>query len=460
MLRQTEAARSPVFAKEIIIEPVTRIEGRAKIGITLDDTGSAARVRFHMTSMRGFEKFLVGRPAEEAPGILACISGVCPLQRHLAANQAVEGCFGTKVPPAGRLLRELSQVLAHIGSKTLHFFFLAGPDYLVDSNRYARNIFGIVGQDPELAKRVMQTRYRAQMMLEKLAGRCIQPDAIVPGGFSRPMSCLERDELYAGALEQLEFAGFAVEFAKERVFPRLETELMRLGDIESGFLAMVNTEDGSLSLSDGALRLMRPDGSFHEFWGREYSDFLGEHVEPWSYSKFHYAQGWGEGFSMDLDNPLGIYRTNSLARINVADCISTPLAQAEFVEFRSRFGRPAQSTMLYHRARLIELLHCCEKAVELLEDPRITADHVRNEAVPREGRGVGCVESPRGTLIHDYSTDKDGFITRANLIVGTSHNLAPINMSVTRAARDLIRNGEVTEQVLNRIEMAVRAYNP
>ena len=446
--------------KEITIEPVTRIEGHARIGVMLDGGGGIAWARLYITSMRGFEKFLEGRPAEEVPGIVTRICGVCPWQHHLAANKAVEECFGTEVPVAARLLRKLCQALAHIGDKVLHFFFLAGPDFLVDSDRHARNIFEVARHSPELAERVAKTRYRTQMMLEKLAGKCIHPEAIVPGGFSRPLSCRERDELHAGALDHLEFARFALDFARERVFPRIDAELMRLGEIDTGFLAMVNPEDGSLSLSDGVLRLMRPDGFFHEFSGSEYTDFLGEHVEPWSYAKFPYARGWGEGFSMDLNDPRGIYRTNCLARLNVSDRISTPLAQAELIEFRSLYGRPAQSTMLYHRARLIELLHCCERIVELLEDLRITEDHVQNEAVPKAGRGVGCVEAPRGTLIHDYSTDEEGFITRANLIVGTTHNIAPMNMSVTRAARDLIKNGEVTGEILNRIEMAVRAYDP
>lgn len=236
--------------------------------------------------------------------------------------------------------------------------------------------------------------------------------------------------------------------------------MMGLGEITTGFLGMVNPEDGSLRLDEGLLRLMKPDGSFHEFSSREYTDFIGEHVEPWSYAKFPYARGWGDGFSMELDDPRGIYRTNCLARINVADSIPTPLAQAELLEFRSLFGRPVQSTMLYHWARLIELLYACERLVELLGDPEITNPLVRNDVIPRAGRGVGCIEAPRGTLIHDYSTDENGCITRANLIVGTTHNLAPINMSVNRAARDLIKNGEVSEDLLNRIEMAVRAYDP
>ncbi len=460
-MRETVAKSASGSARQITIEPVTRIEGHARIGLRLDESGGVAEARVHIMSMRGFEKFIEGRAAEEVPGIVTRICGICPWQHHLASNKAVDGCFGSDVPEAGRLLRELTQVLAHISDKVLHFFFLAGPDFLVDSRQFsAANIFGIAARAPELAKRVVQMRYRGQMMLEKLAGRSIHPDAIVPGGFSKPMSSRERDELHAGALDQLEFARFAVDFAREHVFSRFDPGLMELGEINTGFLGMVNPEDGSLALSDGILRLMRPDGSFHEFSSREYTDFIGEHVEPWSYAKFPYARGWGEGFSMELGDPRGIYRSNCLARINVADFIRTPLAQAELVEFRSLFGRPAQSTMLYHRARLIELLYVCEKVIELLEDPAITDQHVRGEVVPKMGRGVGCVEAPRGTLIHDYSTDENGFITRANLIVGTTHNLAPINMSVNRVARDLVKNGEVSGEALNRIEMAVRAYDP
>ncbi len=448
-------------SREIVIQPVTRIEGHARIGIRLDENGNAAEARVHIMAMRGFEKFLEGRPAEEIPSIVTRICGLCPWQHHLASNKAVEDCFGTEVPLAARYLRELAQMLSHIADKVLHFFFLAGPDFLVGSGGpSARNILGIAKHAPELAGKVMQARGRAQAMLEKFAGRSIHPDAMVPGGFSRPMSEKERDEMRGEALELLEFARFAMDFAKDQVFSCLSPEQATLGDIFTGFLGMVNPIDGSLNFHDGVLRLMRPDGSFHEFSGREYTDFIGEHVEPWSYGKFPYARGWGDGFSMDLADPRGIYRTNSLARLNVAESIRTPLAQSELREFRSLFGRPAQSTMLYHRTRLIELLYACERTVEILEHREITDRHVRNDATPKAGRGVGCIEAPRGTLIHDYSTDENGFIVRANLIVGTTHNLAAINMSVDRAAHDLIRGGKVDGEVLNRVEMAMRAYDP
>ncbi len=446
----------------INIEPVTRIEGHARIAIQLDDEGNVATARVHIMSLRGFEKFVEGRPAEEVPGIVSRICGMCPWQHHIASNKAVDGCFGATVPPAGMKLRELMQAMSHINDKILHFFFLSAPDFLLDSHDgySVRNIMGIAEKLPELARKIVRMRYQGQIMMEKFAGKVIHPVAVVPGGFSKPMSEAERQELLAGSREQLEFAKYAMDYGKNRIFSKIDPEVMQLGDITTGFLGTVSPEDGSLNLYGGVLRLMKSDGSFHEFSCREYTDFIAEHVEPWSYAKFPFAHAWGEGFSMDLHAPRGIYRSNCLARMNVADRIDTPLADAELGEFRSRFGRPAQSTMLYHWARLIELLYACEKVVQLLESPDITDPRVRDEVWPRAGRGVGCVEAPRGTLIHDYSTDENGCITRANLIVGTTHNQAPINMSVEKTARDFIHDGVVDERLLNRVEMAVRAYDP
>jgi F420-non-reducing hydrogenase large subunit len=220
------------------------------------------------------------------------------------------------------------------------------------------------------------------------------------------------------------------------------------------------SDDGALNLYDGKLRLMKPDGTSTDFAYDKYTDYIGEKVMPWSYLKFPYAKNWGEGFDMEPSAPKGIYRTNTLARINVCDKIATPLAQAEFEEFRKAFGRPAQQTLLYHYARLIELLYNAELAVQLLNDPQITDKETRVPVKPRAARGVGCVEAPRGTLIHDYETDAEGMVTNVNLIVGTTHNNAPINMSVKQAAKDLIKDGKYDQGILNRIEMAIRAYDP
>jgi len=229
--------------------------------------------------------------------------------------------------------------------------------------------------------------------------------------------------------------------------------------ITTGFLGTVD-DDGALNLYGGKLRMMKPDGSYTDFDPKDYVDYIGEHVEPNSYGKYPYARFWDEGFSMDLEQPKGIYRANTLARINVADKMATPRAQAELEEFRSLFGRPAQATLLYHYARLIEEVYACERAIEILEHPFITSPDVRAKVEPKAGRGVGCVEAPRGSLIHDYTTDENGLIAGANLIVGTTHNLGPMNMSVNQAARSLIKDGQVDEGILNQIEMAVRAYDP
>jgi len=220
------------------------------------------------------------------------------------------------------------------------------------------------------------------------------------------------------------------------------------------------TNDGALDFYDGKLRLMRPDGTYDDFACDEYLDYIGEHVEPWSYQKFPYAKKWADGPAMDLDNPAGVYRSNCLARINVCDKMATPLAQAELEEFRANFGQPAHLTLLYHYARLIELVQCAEHMVELLEDPEITSPDIRTKIELKAGRGVGCVEAPRGTLIHDYEIDEEGLITRANLIVGTTHNNAAMNLSVKQAATELIKDGTYDQAILNKVEMAIRAYDP
>jgi F420-non-reducing hydrogenase large subunit len=445
----------------INIQPITRIEGHASIGIRLDDNGNVEDARVNIMSLRGFEKFVEGKPAEELPRIVSRICGICPWMHHLASNKAVDGCFDVIPTPAGHKLRELMQTIAHAEDKLLHFFFLAAADFVIgpDSDYAVRNVIGIAKANPELAKKVVQTRQKAKMILDHFSSKAIHPIAGVPGGFSKPLLEEERLDILTKMREILDFALFTIEFAKKEVFPKYLDAIQTLGVIKTGFIGTVD-DQGALNLYDGRIRLMKPDGSFTSFEAKDYLDYIGEHVESYSYSKFPYARCWNEGFSMDLENPKGIYRANTLARINVADKIATPRAQAELEEFRAAFGRPAQATLLYHYARLIEEVYACERAIEILEDPVITDPNVRAKVEPKAGRGVGCVEAPRGTLIHDYSTDENGLITRANLIVGTTHNIGPMNMSVNQAARSLIQNGEVNEGILNRIEMTVRAYDP
>ncbi len=449
------------MSQVITIQPITRIEGHASIGITLDERGNVADAALNYMSLRGFEKFIEGKPAEEVPRIVSRICGICPWHHHLASNKAVDGCFGVTPTPAGSKLRELMQTIAHAEDKLLHFFFLAAADFVIGPTAdYAvRNVIGIAQANPELALRVVKTRQMAKMILDKFSRKTIHPVAGVTGGFAKPLQEEERRDILEKMGEILDFALFTIDFAKKEVFPKYMDAIQTLGVITTGFLGTVD-DNGALNLYDGRLRMMKPDGSHTDFAPRDYVDYIGEHVEPNSYGKYPYARFWNEGFSMDLDHPKGIYRANTLARINVADRMATPRAQAELEEFRGLFGRPAQATLLYHYARLIEEVYACERAIEILQDPEITDPNVRAPVEPKAGRGVGCVEAPRGSLIHDYTTDDNGLIAHANLIVGTTHNLGPMNMSVNQAARSLIKDGQVDEGILNQIEMAVRAYDP
>jgi len=448
------------MGKKIVIQPVTRIEGHAKVTIQLDDSGNVSDSRVSVLELRGFEKFCVGRPVEELPRIVTSICGVCPWHHHLASAKACDAIFGVEIPSAAKKLRELAKAIASTEDHILHFYFLAGADFIMgpDADYSIRNVIGIAQKFPDIAKKVIRNRYLGARMLEIVSGKSIHPVAAVPGGYSKVLTTEERDECLKMANEVLEFSKFSIDYAKKNIFPKYIEIVKTLGVIKTGFLGTV-TKDGTLELYDGILRMMQADGSYEDFTYEQYTDYIEEHIEPWTYLKFPYMKKAGK-LSMDLDNPVGVYRTNTLARMNVCDRIRTPLAQKEFEDFRNEFGRPVQLTLLYNWARLIELLYNAEYAVKLLEDPEIISKDIRVPVKPRAARGIGCVEAPRGTLIHDYETDENGMVTNVNLIVGTTHNNAPINMSVKKAATDLIKDGKYDQGILNRVEMAIRAYDP
>ncbi len=447
------------MGKTLVIQPVSRIEGHAKVTIQLDDAGNVADTRVNVIELRGFEQFCVGKPVEEMPRITTRICGVCPWSHHLASAKATDAVFGVQPAPAGEKLRRLCNAIAYMEEHILHFYILAGPDFVLGPGaEYAtRNVIGILNAVPDVARRVVRVRHMCAKMLEKIAGKSIHPAAAVPGGFSRPLKEEERQALLPMAEEALELAKFTIQFAKENIFPKYLDVVKTVGTITSGFLGTVR-DDGALDMYNGKGRMMYADGTYDEFAYDDYTDFIGEHVEPWTYLKFPYAKQKGP-FELE-DNAPSLYRVNSLARINVADYIPTPLAQKELEEFRAAFGRPAQLTLLYHWARLIELLHNAEIAVELLNDPQITSPDIRLSVTPRAARGVGVVEAPRGTLIHDYTTDEDGLLTHVNLVVATCQNNSAINLSVRQAAKTLIKNGQYDQGTLNTVEMAIRAYDP
>ncbi len=327
------------MGKTLTIQPVTRIEGHAKITINLDDAGNVEDTQVNVLELRGFEQFCIGKPVEEMPRITTRICGVCPWSHHNASAKATDAVFGVDPPSAGKKLRELCNSIAYMEEHILHFFFLAGADFVLGPGAdYAvRNVIGILGEAPDLAKQVVRVRHMAAHMLEIIAGKAIHPAAAVPGGFSKPLLEEERQELRKMADECFELAKYSISFAKENIFPKYLDVVNSLAVFNTGFLGTVK-EDGALDLYDGKLRMMNADGSYEDFTYEEYTDYIREHVEPWSYLKFPYMKKAGE-FSMDLENPSGIYRTNTLARMNVCDKIPTPLAQAEFQEFREKFGR-------------------------------------------------------------------------------------------------------------------------
>jgi len=447
------------MGQTLVIQPVSRIEGHAKITIQLDDAGNVTDTMVNVIELRGFERFCVGKPVEEMPRITTRICGVCPWSHHLASAKATDAVFGVQLPSAGEKLRRLCNSIAYMEEHILHFYVLAGPDFVLgpDAEYPVRNVFGILDAVPDVGRQVVKVRHMCAKMLELIAGKSIHPAAAVPGGFSRPLSEDERQSLLPMAEEALELAKFTMSFAKENIFPKYLDVVKTVGTITSGFLGTV-TDDGALDLYDGTLRMMYADGSYEEFPYEQYTDYIGEHVEPWTYLKFPYAKQRGP-FELE-DNAPSLYRVNSLARINVADYIPTPLAQKELEEFRASFGRPAQLTLLYHWARLIELLHNAENTLLLLNDPEITSSDIRASVTPRAARGVGVVEAPRGTLIHDYTTDDDGLLTHVNLLVATCQNNSAINLSVKQAAKTLIKDGNYDQGTLNTVEMAIRAYDP
>lgn len=437
------------MSKKITIEPVTKIEGHGKVTIHLDDSGEVSGAHFHVTEFRGFEKFCEGRMLWDMPVITTRICGICPVSHHLASAKACDDLLGIEIPPAAKKLRELMHMGQFIHSHALHFFFLAAPDFVMgyDSDPLKRSILGILEKDPDLAKKAIQLRKTGQMIIDKVGGRAIHPVTAIPGGMSRPLSHEDKFELLRMTKEAVSLASLSVEIA-EKILESVP--LSDIGDIRTAHMGLV--KNGGLELYDGILRMADENGNrMEEFDPRDYLNYIGEHVEDYSWLKFPFykKKGW----------PDGIYRVAPISRLNVSDSISTPLASAKFQALTGK--RPLQENMYYHYARTIELLYAVERAVELLSDDDIVSRDVRVRAERKEegGEGVGVIEAPRGTLIHHYWTE-DSRILKVNIIVATAHNNRAMDLSVADVAKKHIKNGKVSEGILNKIEMAVRSYDP
>ncbi len=439
--------------------PLSRLEGEALVRVFWDTRGRFQWARLEFPSWRGFEKLLEGRLAEEVPRLVTRICGLCPWMHHLASVVAVETCFAVNPPQTAQRLRELALLLAHYGDKILHFCFLSLPDFWPDVPAEARHFMVLREKAPDLLEEATRVRQEVQHLLQVLGGRAVHPVTAVPGGMTKALTPEERELFLEAAWRLYHFAIRVWQFAEKEFFKLWEKAIQEEDSLETGFLALVG-EKGAFSLQSGRLRLMRSDGSWLEFSPQEYFKFLEEHTEPWTYGKIPYAKVWGEGFSLDPHAPRGIYRVNTLARLNIAEFMDTPKAQEALEDFRARFGRPAQATILYHWARLIELLFVSERIIQVLDDPLICSAEVWTKAEPKAGQGVGCLEAPRGTLIHHYETDEQGRIVWANLVVGTTHNTAPLNLEVALWAQKNSTQRGWDEFQFEFIARRIRAYDP
>lgn len=454
------------MSKRISIDPITRLEGHGKIDIFLDSGGDVADAYLQVPELRGFERFCVGRPAEEMPNLTARICGVCPEAHHMASTKALDALFHVEPPATAKKLRELLYSIFYATDHTTHFYALGGPDFVVgpDAPPAERNILGVVKKvGLEIGSKVIKMRHDGHHLIKMMGGRPVHPNWGLPGGVSRGITEEQRREIETVGREAIEFAKFSIKLFDDVVLGNTDyVEMIRNDAFVHRTYNMGTVDDGNrVNFYDGMIRVVGPDGrELVKYAPRDYTDHVAEHVEPWTYMKFPYLKkvGW-QGF-VDGENS-GVYKATPLARLNAADGMATTLAQAEYDRmYETLGGKPVHHTLATHWARLIELLYATERWVELASDPEITSGDYRVLPTRTPTEGVGCVEAPRGTLTHHYWSDERGILTRVNLIVGTTNNNAAINMSIAKAARALIHEGTVDEGLLNKVEMAFRAYDP
>ena len=451
--------------KEIIIDPITRLEGHGNVSIFLNQKGEVENAYLKIPELRGFEKFCIGRRAELMPQLTSRICGVCPVAHHFAATKALDVAFNVEPTSAAKKLRELMYMAYVIYDHTLHFYYLGGPDFIVgiDAPPEKRNILGVIEKAGiDVAKDVIKHRAYGQKITEIIGGKATHPACGLPGGISKPLSEENRQEIEQMASSCKNFAQFTLKLFHDLVLDNAKY----VGLIKSQaytmptyYMGMVD-ENNKVNFYDGKIRVTDPEGKeFIKFSSQDYLQHIGEHVEEWTYSKFPYLKeiGW-KGQVAGADS--GIYRVGPLGRLNASAGMATPLAQEEYLQMYKTFGnKPVHSTLAFHWARLIELLYATERSMELVKDPEITSTNVRNK--PGEpSEGVGIVEAARGTLIHHYTLDKDALITDVNMVVATTNNYPAICMSIRDAAKGLIHNGKVDQGILNMVEMAFRAYDP
>lgn len=442
------------MTKRIVIDPVTRIEGHAKITVYLDDKNEVTDARFHVAEFRGFEKFCEGRPYTEMAGITARVCGICPVSHLIASVKAGDAIMAVEIPPAAEKLRRLMNLGQIVQSHALSFFHLSSPDLLLgfDSPPEKRHIFGVASVDPKLARSGIRLRQFGQEIIEALGGQKIHPAWTTPGGVRGPLDEDECKRLRGWLDEAMATTQAAITLFKSLV-GKYKEEASSFGTFKSLFMGLV-ADNGTWENYDGRLRFVDQDRKIvaDRIDPADYQQYIGEVVEPYSYLKSPYYK--------PLGYPGGIYRVGPLARLKLCEQMGTPLADKELASFRNLGDEATTSSFYYHYARLIEIVTCIERVAQLVDDPDIRSPDFRAYAGVNRLEGVGCSEAPRGTLFHHYHVDRNGIIQKVDLLIATGQNNLAMNRTVAQIAKHFIRNGQASEGILNRLEAGVRAYDP
>ncbi len=442
------------MSQTITIDPVTRLEGHGKITIQLNGQGEVEDAHFHVTQVRGFEKFSEGRPFYEMPSLMARICGICPVSHLIASAKACEAIMSVRIPHTAAQLRRMLNLAQMVQSHALSFFYLSSPDLLLgmESDPKTRNVFGVVGANPALGRAGIALRRFGQHIIELLGNKRIHPGWVVPGGVTEPLAPAKRDEILAMLPEAYANLGLALA-AYKQIADTFRPEIEVFANFPSLYMSLIN-EDESIEFTDGALRLIDAQGNILDdgITASKFTEVIGEAVENYSYTKFAYYK--------PLGYPEGSYRVGPLARLNIVKSMGTPQADKELAEFKQLAEGPVESSFYYHHARLVEMLYGIEKIEQILADPHILDKHVRATAGVNRLEGAGQAEAPRGTLMHNYKVDENGKITWANLVIATGQNNNAMNKGVLQAAKHYIKDGKFSEGILNRVEAVVRTFDP
>jgi len=442
------------MSQTITIDPVTRLEGHGKITIQLNGRGEVEDAHFHVTQVRGFERFSEGRPFYEMPSLMARICGICPVSHLIASAKACEAIMSVRIPHTAAQLRRMLNLAQMVQSHALSFFYLASPDLLLgmESEPKVRNILGVAAAKPELGRAGIGLRRFGQSIIELLGDKRVHPGWVVPGGVTEPLDAAKRDKILAMIPEAYANVSMALE-AYKKIAGTFKKEIEVFANFPSNYMGLIN-EDESIAFTDGALRMIDAKGNTIEdgITANRFAEVIGEAVEPYSYTKFAYYK--------PLGYPEGSYRVGPLARLNIVKSMGTPRAERELAEFKQLAAGPVESSFLYHHARLVEMLFGIERIEEILGDSRILDKHVRATAGVNRLEGAGQAEAPRGTLHHHYKVDENGKITWANLVIATGQNNNAMNRGVLQAAKHYVKDGKFTEGILNRVEAVVRTFDP